>query len=139
MKFYSLTLATFVLLIGCASATPILSGTWKITQEAGASPISGLSDEQVKSTIGTKMTLNPQEFTLGNMKCLNPQTQTSSIPLKQFFDDYRIERPSKLDDKARAVEINCDKGSFANPILISGNTLMFVLDGVLFEARKLEY
>lgn len=138
LKLYSLVLATFLLISGCANTAPTLKGTWKITREAGASPISALSNEEVQSTIGTLVTVSDQALEFGKMKCINPKIQTSKTSVQQFFDDYRIERLDNLGSAAHTIEINCDKGTSINPLLLNGEAFLFVLDGVLFEVQRLK-
>lgn len=138
MKLDHLVLAAFLMVSACTNTAPSLNGRWEITREAGASPISALSDEEIQATIGKQVTVSEQSLEFNSMKCLNPKIQVSKISVQQFFDEYRIERLNDLDKAATAVEISCEKGSSPSPLVLSSETLLFVLDGVLFEASRLK-
>ena len=123
---------------GCANKATTLNGTWEITREAGASPISALNNEEIQANLGKRVTVSEQSMEFKTMKCLNPRIQASKMSVQEFFDDYRIERPHDLDKAATAVEISCEKGESLGPLLLNGDAFLFVLDGVLFEASRLK-
>ncbi len=88
--------------------------------------------------LGKSMQVTDQQVEFGKLKCVNPRIQESRTTPQQFFDDHRIELVQDWTESTRTLEISCEQGESLSPLLIRDQQFVFVQDGVLFEARKVE-
>ena len=133
-----LTVWAIFLLAACQQSTPALTGRWNIVRVADSAPISAMSPEEEQAQIGKTIALNPTRLVFEDLVCDGPMVQWARTSSQTFFDDYRIEAKPDWLQGSKVVEFSCQRGSFITPVLVQGDRLLFVLDGVLFEAKRIE-
>ncbi|MCQ8895005.1 hypothetical protein NQT62_00965 [Limnobacter humi] len=134
----SLVVHVIFTLAGCLQSKPLLEGHWAVVRVVDSAPISAMGPDDEQAHVGQTFLFKPNEWAFEDMVCNEPTAHSTPTLPQTFFDEYRIEPEQDWLKGSRVVEFKCQRGDFVSPVLLKDGRFLFVLDGVLFEAKQIE-
>ena len=120
-----------------ASDHDALSGAWHVKSVADYSPSFGMSEKQINSLIGKRLTFSKFKIEVGRDICLSPKLHLSKEDTFNFFyHGYRTDPANlKLPERVTVATVECSNIFDISTFSLSGrNRLIFEKLGVFYEA-----
>lgn len=131
----------FLLVAFATSAQPAFAenpnadifGRWRVVSVLDTADIAGMSKNQARSLIGSRMRINGQAFSFNGMQCKNPTYERVEREPAQYLREQWHARAGKLGlpDPVTVVDARC-----TDLFLKAKARMVFNWDGYFFEARK---
>ncbi|NJM31975.1 MAG: hypothetical protein HC848_02630 [Limnobacter sp.] len=140
---YAALFGALSLSAGCQKNPPpqsllkLQNGKYTISRILDSTPISGMSEEAALALPGSVLTVSPELIRFQDMDCTYPELKKPDEAVRSFFAWYQLNTPEEWKHiRSETLDISCQNGRSFGPILLAGNTLLFVWYGVLLEAKK---
>lgn len=114
-------------------------GEWTIKKSVGTSPVYVMSDDEIASYVGKKITISADQFIdLDGTTLKNPTYKQKNVSNTEFVNDThrQLSYFQITSNYINEIEVDNNGGMYSNIYILDKDNIMYSVNGVFFKLQK---